>query len=160
MRVPSYSLCGWEYFTYRYGADGNCSGGCPSGLLRVVGIAETNNGANHPTCYTPAGEFTLFSMDFLVSDDRTLECQYVPIRFFWMDCGDNSISFHPSDAATAYEQRLAVSANVYEMAFTSAGEFDEEEGILITQDPATVFPTYTGAIPSCFDVLRGRQRLC
>ncbi len=43
-----YANCGWEYFTYRFGADGNCSGGCPSGLVRVVGIAETNNGANHP----------------------------------------------------------------------------------------------------------------
>jgi hypothetical protein len=34
----------------------------------------------------------MFSMNFLVSNDRTLECQYVPIRFFWIDCGDNSLS--------------------------------------------------------------------
>jgi len=89
--------CGWESFTYRFGANGNCSGGCPSGLVRVVGIAETNNGANHPNIPVPctfgahAGD-TLFSMNFLVSNDRTLECQYVPIRFFWIDCGDNTLS--------------------------------------------------------------------
>ena len=77
--------CEWEYFTYRYGATGNCNGGCPSGLLRVVGIAETNNGANHPDCFLTDYPFTLFTLDFLVTDDRTFECMYVPIRFFWLD---------------------------------------------------------------------------
>jgi len=42
--------CGWEYFTYRFGSQGNCGGPCPSGLLRIVAIAEVNNGANHPSC--------------------------------------------------------------------------------------------------------------
>ena len=88
-----YDSCGWEYFTFRFGADGNCSGGCPSGLVRVIGIAETNNGANHPVpnCVIPDGT-TLFDLKFLVSNDRTLECQYAPVRFFWIDCGDNAIS--------------------------------------------------------------------
>ncbi len=81
--------CGWEYFTYRNGADGNCGSACPSGLVRVVAIAETNNGPNHPACFAVS---ELFSLDFLVSNDRTLECQQIPIRFFWMDCGDNAIS--------------------------------------------------------------------
>ena len=40
--------CGWEYFNYRYGPFGNCGNECPSGLIRVVSIAETNNGPNHP----------------------------------------------------------------------------------------------------------------
>ena len=83
--------CGWEYFTYRFGADGNCDGGCPSGLVRLVGIAETNNGPNHPVALC-AFEGTLANLSFLVSNDRTLDCQYVPIRFFWFDCGDNTIS--------------------------------------------------------------------
>jgi len=86
--------CGWEYFTYRYGSDGNCGTGCPSGLLRVVAIAETNNGANHPDCFGPDDDarYDLAILHFMVTNDRTLECQYVPIRFYWLDCGDNAIS--------------------------------------------------------------------
>jgi len=134
-----YDVCGWEYFTYRYGADGNCSGGCPSGLLRVVGIAETNNGANHPSCFDTKGE-TLFTLDFLVSDDRTLECMYVPIRFFWMDCGDNSVSFHESqDVANPYSQRLAISRSVYD--FEGSADMAAD----------AVFPTYLGAPNVCLE---------
>ncbi len=90
-----YGTCKWEYFTYRFGADGNCGNACPSGVVRVVGIAETNNGAAHPICdpkFVPTLPTTMFSLNFLVSNDRTLECQYVPIRFFWIDCGDNTLS--------------------------------------------------------------------
>jgi len=88
-----YTDCKWEYFTYRFGANGNCSGGCPSGLVRVIGLAETNNGANHPACFNPPTvPEVLFTMTFLVSNNRTFECQYVPIRFFWIDCGDNTLS--------------------------------------------------------------------
>ncbi|MGB5108033.1 MAG: FlgD immunoglobulin-like domain containing protein [Candidatus Zixiibacteriota bacterium] len=88
------TTCGWEYFTFRYGAQGNCSGSCPSGLVRVVSIADANNGANHPSCYGPAlpSPQEMFKLKFLVTNDRTFECQYVPIRFFWLDCGDNGIS--------------------------------------------------------------------
>ncbi|MCX6829631.1 MAG: T9SS type A sorting domain-containing protein [candidate division Zixibacteria bacterium] len=86
--------CGWEYFTYRFGANGNCGSACPSGLLRIVAMADANNGDNHPSCFGPpdTDPHELARMKFLVSANRTLECQYVPIRFFWDDCGDNSIS--------------------------------------------------------------------
>ncbi len=91
--------CGWEYFTYRFGPTGNCDGGCPSGMLRVFALAEYNNGADHPDCYIPpdAGEYGLFTLRFFVSDNRTFECQYVPIKFFWYDCGDNAISSRTGD---------------------------------------------------------------
>jgi len=91
--------CGWESFTYRFGANGNCSGGCPSGLVTVVGIAETNNGNNHPNAlcvpnYIPTipPDVIMFTLKFLVSNDATLNCSYVPIRFFWVDCTDNTLS--------------------------------------------------------------------
>jgi hypothetical protein len=86
--------CDWEYFTYRYGADGNCGDACPSGLLRIIAIAETNNGPIHPSCYGPpdSDPHELARMKFLVTNDRTYECQYVPIGFFWIACTDNVIS--------------------------------------------------------------------
>ncbi len=135
-----YDACGWEYFTYRYGADGNCSNACPSGLLRVVGIAETNNGPNHPTCFDATGE-TLFTLDFLVTDDRTFECMYVPIRFFWLDCGDNTVSYHESaDTDNPYSQRLAISRDVWDF-----------EGAMEMSDGSATFPTYLGAPDVCLE---------
>ena len=84
--------CGWEYFTYRYGVNGNCgAGACPSGVLRLVAIAEYNNGENHPSCFLGTSD-ELAVLSFLVTNDRTLECQYVPIRFVWYECADNAIS--------------------------------------------------------------------
>ncbi len=128
-----YDACGWEYFTYRYGAQGNCGSACPSGIVRIVGIAEYNNGPNHPDCYDATGE-TLFSLDFLVTDDRTFECMYVPVRFFWMDCGDNAISYHEiADVSNPYSQILGISNHV-----------NEFEGMEISNNNS-VFPTYLGA---------------
>jgi len=92
--------CGWEYFTYRYGPAGNCGpNACPSGKLRIVAIAETNNGDNHPACFTngPGISNELAKINFLVTNDRTFECQYVPIRFCWYDCGDNALSSKSGD---------------------------------------------------------------
>jgi len=122
-----YANCDWEYFTYRFGADGNCSGGCPSGLVRVIGIAETNNGASHPVPDCDATGMTLFSLKFLVSNDRTLECQYAPVRFFWIECGDNTISDETGNI-------LYIAARVYDYA-----NFD------IPLDPGSaMFPGYAG----------------
>jgi hypothetical protein len=127
-----YALCNWEYFEYRYGADGNCTGGCPSGLLRVVGIAETNNGAAHPTCgpADPVDPTSLATLTFLITNDRTLECQFVPIRFFWLECGDNTIS---NLAGT----QLYVNAKIYE--FGNPNPINAE----------SVFPSYLGANEGC-----------
>jgi hypothetical protein len=88
----------YEYFTYRYNWNGNCGGPCPSGMLRVVGIADINNGPNHPDTWClkhpgPSGDpYQMVSLVFYVTNDRTFECMYVPIRFFWHDCGDNALS--------------------------------------------------------------------
>jgi len=100
--------CGWEFFTYRFATDGNCAvDGCPSGMLRIVAMAEGASGDldNHPDCYDNDGTpepgpgpnsttaTQLAQLTFLVSHDWTrLDCQLVPIRFVWHDCGDNSFS--------------------------------------------------------------------
>ncbi len=99
--------CGWEYFTYRHGDNGNCGSGCPTGLLRIVALAETNNGAYHPGCYLDGMVGALASIDFMVTNDATFECQYVPVRFFWLDCADNTFSSKSGDT-------LWLSRNVFD----------------------------------------------
>ena len=87
--------CDWEYFTYRKGPFGNCGSNCPSGLVRLVGINDVNDGIPHPDqCAWDWGSDSLViaNLKFFVTDDRTYECQYVPIGFYWLDCGDNTIS--------------------------------------------------------------------
>jgi hypothetical protein len=122
--------CGWEYFNYRHGADGNCGNGCPSGILRIIALAETNNGANHPGCFLEGLVGSIADINFLVSDDRTLECQYVPVRFFWMDCGDNGFSGRLGDT-------LWISRKVY--SFENQNITDVNYG----------FPGYFGAPDTC-----------
>lgn len=80
----------WEYFTYRYGPQGNCGNACPSGMVRLVGMAETNNGSHHPGVINHPGELAVLT--FHVTNDANFECQYAPINFYWFDCGDNALS--------------------------------------------------------------------
>ena len=122
--------CGWEYFTYRFGPFGNCGNGCPSGLIRVTGIGETNNGAYHPTCFLDGQSGILATLDFLVSNDRTLECQYAPVQFFWINCGDNTFSSVTGDT-------LYVSRWVYDFEYRN-----------ITNN-SFGFPGYLGAPDAC-----------
>ena len=122
--------CGWEYFTYRYGPSGNCGpSACPSGVVRIVAIAEYNNGLSHPACFTgPVNELAV--LDFLVTNDRTMECMYVPIRFVWYDCGDNAFSSVTGDT-------LFISRHVY--------EYDNPTPI----EADVAFPSFYGANSSC-----------
>jgi hypothetical protein len=92
------TACGWEYFTYRHGFNGNCGNGCPSGAVRIVAMAETNNGPYHPTCFSSAAGNELAVLNFYVINDHNFDCQYVPVGFFWMDCGDNVISSKNGDS--------------------------------------------------------------
>jgi len=132
--------CDWEYFTYRQGAAGNCgSNACPSGIVRIVAIADMNDGMNHPTCFTNTlGEASnqLATMYFLVTNDRTLECQYVPVRWVWYDCGDNAIS-------DVSGEQLYISRYLWDFEAT-VGDF----GAAIN-DPSHAFPTLLGANYVC-----------
>lgn len=134
--------CGWEYFVYRYGESGNCGGSaCPTGKLRIVAIAETNNGPNHPDCFIGGSSYgvQLARLNFLVTDDRTLECQYAPIRWCWYDCGDNAISSVTGDT-------LYISRHVYEFDTAFASDPIEDLGV--------DFPSLFGANATC-DTLVG-----
>jgi hypothetical protein len=79
----------------------------------------------------------LANMRFLVTNDRTLECQYVPIRFFWYNCGDNTLSNYDGS-------ELYLSQKVFE--YTEFGNpFLGGE----MSDPLVGFPTYQGAQAEC-----------
>jgi hypothetical protein len=141
----------WEYFTYRYNWNGNCGNGCPSGLLRVVAIADENDGPNHPVLpdalQVPNGA-TLFTLDFLVSNDYNLGGQYVPINFYWMDCGDNTIAFHSGTAIDPLEILTAMSLGVFH--YNGDPGMLPFAGFYEVTDPYWGFPTYYGAQVECF----------
>jgi hypothetical protein len=122
----------WEYFTYRLGDDVECDDPtCPSGLVRVVALAETNNGDHHPLETKIPDGTVLFTLDGQVSSDPTMEDLFVPLRFVWIECGDNAVAF----GATG--DSLAISDRVY--------EYDGSE---IT-DQGFGLPGYYGAPDSC-----------
>ena len=128
----------WEYLTYRFGANGNCTNACPTGLLRVVGIAETNNGADHPTFFGIPTPNTMFTLKFLVTNDRTFECQNIPLRFYWTDCGDNTLSNRDGTV-------LFLSDAIYDGYDPSTSN-----GYQDIYDPTYGFPTYFGAFEDCY----------
>jgi hypothetical protein len=131
--------CGWEYFTYRYGSNGNCGTGCPSGEIRVNAIAETNNGSNHPTCFTNSGSISnqLTVLNFLVTNDRTFECMYAPVQFYWYDCGDNTIS-------DVSGEQLFINNHIYNFEDTLLINYSVD-----LANPTVPFPSYSGATLDC-----------
>jgi hypothetical protein len=88
----------WEYFTYRFGPFGNCGSACPSGLVRITAMAETNDGSHTAVDFDNSeGDNVLAVMKFYVSNDRTYNCYFAPVEFYWIDCGDNTISSKEGD---------------------------------------------------------------
>jgi hypothetical protein len=123
------SDCAWEYFTYQVGS------GAPQ-TIRLVALADVNNGNVHPTCYgNTSGE--LAKLNFAVTDNYVYECIFVPIRFIWYDCGDNAFSSRTGES-------LFVSNDVYDYV-------GDNNYVQIDQD--SPFPTYAGAPDSCVDTL-------
>jgi hypothetical protein len=118
--IKGEAIGGWEYFSYRVGTIGACGGACPSGLVRLVGIADMNNGASHPPMdqYLPEGVLAIINMR--VSSDQNLGGMFLPIGFFWFDCGDNLFS-----------DRTGINVFVDSKIYNSSNEliWDEEDNI-------------------------------
>jgi hypothetical protein len=89
---------GWEYFTYRTGPfGGNCTGACPDGYVRLVSIAEMNNGTPvDPADFDINGE-TLACLEFNITSDRNFINSCLHVGFCSFDCGDNVISDKSGD---------------------------------------------------------------
>ena len=138
-----FANCGWEYFTYRNGWNGNCGSGCPSGEIRLIGLAETNNGPYHPNfnCLSNASgiDAEIANLTFFVTTDVNANGQFAQVKFFWMDCGDNSLAVPSGDT-------LAISQSVYNY----YGDNGMDTYIDVTDNNAS-FPTFYGAPQSCID---------
>ncbi len=86
-------LANWEYFTWRHSPNSNCQGSCPSGYVRIIAIADLDNGpANHPdpADFYLSGE--IVGLVFNVTSDRNFINQCLNVGFCVLDCGDNALS--------------------------------------------------------------------
>jgi hypothetical protein len=132
---PTLDSCGWEYFGYRSGGSGACGQSpCPDSMVRVVAIADVNNGPGHPSCYTSPGA-TLAYLQFGIPDDQSLVDRFFPISWIWRECGDNSF-------ANIFGDTFVVSRTVY-----------DQQGFPLPPD--TAFPNFTGALDECLITQHG-----
>jgi hypothetical protein len=91
-------LANWEYFTWRFSANSNCSGSCPSGYIRIIAIADLDNGpANHPDDADFYLSGNIVALTFQVTSDRNFIGQCLNVGFCVLDCGDNALSSKSGD---------------------------------------------------------------
>lgn len=122
---PMFNDCDWEYFEYRDGSE------LPeANLIRVVGVADINNGPQYPSCYFDDSEGIIALLSFYVTDVDSFLCDWFPVQFYWSDCSDNVVSDRDGDS-------MFVSDNVYDWLFHNPIHEDDE------------FPTYKGAPDEC-----------
>jgi len=95
----------WDYLSCQPQSPDSCDADCPTGLLRLVGLRDVSYGPPQPFgCDGEDGLFTrprteLVSLIFLVSSAREIECGFVPVYFYWLDCEDNTIISNGGDTA-------------------------------------------------------------
>ncbi|MFH1687062.1 MAG: hypothetical protein ABIE70_06015 [bacterium] len=81
--------CGWEYFNYANGSVGGC--GDSTGMIRLVALADINNGPFHPDCFGSTGG-QLARIDYFVPWDTTNYTRRIAFDWQWCDCGDNTFT--------------------------------------------------------------------
>ncbi len=140
--ISGTEIDGWEYFTYRTEV-ADCVG-CPSGLLRLIGLADINNGPFHPPVGTLSPQGLFIVTEFYVANDQNLGDQFLPIRFVWFDCGDNSFS-----DPTGYNQLVDIRIYNYEGILS----WDEEDDILY---PEASRPFTVGTPEACIQSIEGK----
>ncbi|MFH1373524.1 MAG: FlgD immunoglobulin-like domain containing protein [bacterium] len=87
--ITGTEIDGWEYYFHTE---------VTSGLVRLIGLADLNNGAFHPPPSTLSPNGVLVTMDFLVANDQNLGGFFLPIKFVWYGCGDNTFSDPSGDS--------------------------------------------------------------
>lgn len=124
----------WEYFTYRFEACDLPDTICTASLIRVVGLAEVNDGSHHALSTEIPDETVLFLLEGEITSDPAFGGLIIPVSFIWIDCGDNAIAYG------SVGENLALSRNVYNI---------HRQNIA---NPETGFPGYDGAPEDCFDL--------
>jgi len=134
---PFLQQCEWELFAYRFGPFGPWYDGIPSGQMRITGRADNGPYGLDPICFLPNSLPTsLFTIKFLVTNDRTFACDSIPVAFHWQYCYDNRIqSMTGGDG------------------FISREVYDSEGSLLLPPDS---LPSYAGAPDKCL----GGSRSC
>ncbi len=81
----------WEYLTYSHESI-TCGGACPTGMIRIIGIADRTIPMTHPPQeqLTPSG--IMVTMNMRISRDWNIGGLFLPMGFYWFDCGDNTFS--------------------------------------------------------------------
>ncbi|HWR82283.1 MAG TPA: T9SS type A sorting domain-containing protein [Candidatus Deferrimicrobium sp.] len=126
--------CGWEYMTHRFWfSSTNKPHGFWAGLIRVFAMADMNDGSAPPICFMVPTPFRLFTIDFMVTDNRLFECHFSPVRFFWRTCGDNAFW-------SRYGDTVFLSDSVY-------AQYGGLAPTVISHDDT--FPTYHGDPDAC-----------
>jgi len=139
----------WEYFNYEQGPFEECGEDCPSGLVRLTGLRDVNYGPYHPAeCEGADGFFDssgteIFNIKFYVTDDRNYECVFVPVYFYWLDCGDNTIT-------CGGEVNELISRRVFELSWESGVREDVQ--ILPPDGTVKSGPNIYGALDQCLDI--------
>ncbi|HSG98563.1 MAG TPA: cohesin domain-containing protein, partial [candidate division Zixibacteria bacterium] len=126
---------GWEYFTTRSDNDGN-----GLGYVRVVSVADLNDGANHPTGFAVNAGDTFAHLNFQVSSDTTLSGVFSPVSWLWLDCGDNGIANQAGDT-------LYISREVYDYKGSSSDPAHGHRAVLTA--PGAILPSFGGAPTNC-----------
>jgi hypothetical protein len=134
-----FTECGWEYFTYRLIDNPACTASCPTGLVRIVAIANLHIPSTTPSCQSPkyvgSAPVSLASLSFVVSSAREFTCTVLPIRFYWPDCTANLLTNSTGS-----------------ISFVNCHVFDPSMNAYI-EDPNAPLPGYLGVPNSCFDTV-------
>jgi len=130
--------CNWEYFMDR--DNPKCPGPCPAGLHKIVALARFQNKDSVSTCFIPPDGAELARLVIRRRPEmraRTfMGVVSEPLRFFWIDCGDNSVS--------------SVSGNDLFLCRVVS----DADGAPLPQNIYTQFPNYTGPTGACLDSRR------
>ncbi|MCH8990912.1 MAG: HYR domain-containing protein [Acidobacteria bacterium] len=84
------AVAAWEYFTYRLGSNEDCTDDCPSGTIRLMGVADLSNGSAPPAeAYALDG--VIANLTFEVSTDQDLAGLETAVSQYNRDCLSNVI---------------------------------------------------------------------
>ncbi len=90
----------WEYFSTEMGPFPGCYGGCPTGMVNILAIADANDGSHHPKNDPATGrikiipdELILLTITFTVAQNLPPQIDFLPVEFFWNNCAVNGLAF-------------------------------------------------------------------